>query len=78
MLILNVVLWPHGNSDKAEEIGHIRIINDGTASDGSGDSPIGNYIIADKLVKLGRVEGHKRADGFWPLVKRAIEVANGK
>ena len=78
MLVVKVEIWPHGNEVKAEEIGYLRIINDGMASDGSGDSPIGNYIIADKLVKLGRVEGHKRDDGFWPLVKRAIEVANGK
>lgn len=79
MLEVSVILCAHG---RRKTIATMTIQNDGTASDGSGDSPFGNYdVIAGWTYKDGRsrsaearVEGFERRKSCWALVQHALEA----
>lgn len=45
MLRVTIELLPHGSEARKSHLGTVLIANDGTASDGSGDAPRGNYVV---------------------------------
>ena len=69
MIDVNVILKPHGIDSLAEQIAEMTIVNDMTHED---RPEYGNYRIKidDKDF---RVTDHKRSDGIWPLVGKAIQ-----
>lgn len=60
MLRITVELVPHGDESRKRIIGVGEIVNDGTASDGSGDSSMGNYVA-----KLFKSPEFSTAEGVW-------------
>jgi hypothetical protein len=81
MLIVRIELHS-SRTGKSTEIGRMAITNDGTASDGSGDAPRGNYVV--ELMRRGRpstVQRRARVEDFprrsasvWALVRRALNA----
>ena len=60
-------------------LGYITLTNDGTASDGSGDAPIGNYTVAQydargKCLVDTHLEGFQRRQGWRALLRKALEA----
>ena len=80
MIVVDVILHP-SSGDRPSCLGTLVITNDGTASDGSGDSPFGNYrVVADwdhrgkpKHVET-RVEDFDRRKSALALLQRALEA----
>ena len=79
-LEIRVFLRPATGGEE-RQIAGMTITNDGTASDGSGDSEFGNYAVKSwwvsrngALTKLlpGRVEGFPRKKPVWDLIWLAI------
>jgi hypothetical protein len=65
MLVVKIELWPHGQEDKAKEIGRMRIANI------KGDRDIADYqVVMDG--QQGQVLGHARSLPVWCLVNRAL------
>ena len=67
MIVVRVELWPKGWEGKPpHELMHMHITNDGTASDGTGDSKRGNYSFellrkgSKEVLRTGRVEDFPR------------------
>lgn len=69
MVEVKVNIVPFGFKDLKKEIGSMKIINDGTHKK---RPEYGNYVIKidDKEIKI---TDHKRSDGIWVLIKRALE-----
>lgn len=83
MIVAKLELWPNGIADKAEDLGTLKISNDGT-----GDPDTGNYqcviMKGKKYSNRGgiwrecRVEGFPRRSpraGPWDLVRAALNRA---
>ncbi len=90
MIVVRVEIWPKGQSLKARELMCMHITNDGTLSDGSGDSKRGNYRVqlfrkgCDNVFRTGHVENYpRRSYHVGRLIYRALascfpeEVRNG-
>ncbi len=66
MIVVRVELWPGGRASKSRELMRMHITNDGTASDGTGDSSRGNYYVdlfrkgSHRVQRIGRVEDFPR------------------
>lgn len=81
MIYVRVMLKDANCAGPVRELAAVAITNDGSASDGSGDSPTGNYnVVASWEYKDGRKrEGSARVEGFdrkksaLALVQLAIE-----
>lgn len=76
MIELHAILNPHGLDFGSEQIGEMRIIND---LSNERRPEYGNYRIewwghngGEKFEKKIKVKNHKRTDGFWLLVARAL------
>ncbi len=65
-LRIKMDLCSGGDWDHPDHIGTLLIANDGT-----GDPQVGNYNIV-RGEKRWRVEGHRRAEGAWELLRLAI------
>jgi len=80
MLEVKVILHD-ANGGERKEVATMYITKDGTASDGSGDAPFGNYnAIVSWTYKDGRsrsvetrVEGFERRKSAWALVQTVLE-----
>ena len=80
MIVIRVELWPGGWPGNARELMRMHIINDGTASDGSGNSPRGNYRVAlfrkgsqTKIFRTGAVKNYpRRSYHIGRLILRAL------
>ncbi len=80
MIVVRVELWPKGWKGKPpHELMRMHITNDGTASDGSGDSPRGNYRVelfrkgCKTILRTGHVEDFpRRSYHVGRLVLRAL------
>lgn len=73
MIVVKIELWPGGNADRAEEIGRAALAN---ISDLDRVSDYVAVAVDDKGTDaLMLIEGHKRADGFWPLLARIFAAA---
>jgi hypothetical protein len=84
MIRVTVELLPHGIESQKRVLGTAIIANDGTASDGSGNSEFGNYNVrlltgdppiarhAGRLWRSGRVEGFRRSASPWSLIALAL------
>lgn len=78
MIVIKVEIWPFGDEKKGREIGRLHIVNDGTQT----GTDIGDYDVfaghpethRDDAFEQARVEGHQRAKGIWPLLKRAVNA----
>lgn len=75
MLVVTVSVWPGGEFDRAEEVARLGFANT------TGNAEYANY---DFVALLGKGEGeavirseinaHERAQGWVPLVRRAMTV----
>ncbi len=82
MLVIKLGIRPGGNPDLAREIGSIKVSN---VSD---LAPVSDYevsfdrgVVRDQKVlrwKKYRLNGHRRSDGAWELVRRAMELLKEK
>lgn len=85
MIVVRIEIWPRGDETKKRLLGVVTIVNDGTASDGTGNSKYGNYDVrlshAGKfrmkkgIWKKGRVEHHLRKLSPYHLVCKALQAA---
>lgn len=81
MILVTVDLIPHGNEAAKTTLHTIHIVNDGTGSDGSGDSEIGHYdvvlytggVLAHSGARVGHHRRHQR-NGTLRLVERALSA----
>lgn len=81
MLEVKVIFRPASRRGE-EQVASVTIVNDGSASDGSGDSPFGNYnVIASWRYKDGRtrsaearVEGFERRKSALALLQQALDA----
>jgi len=88
MLVVKIELWPRGDASRRRVIGRMTITNDGTASDGTGDSQFGNYnvnlghsgIHADRFgsYRQGKVTNFRRSLSPYHLVARALSACKIK
>lgn len=75
MLVVTVEIWPGGGLKGRKDLGYLVIGNDGTGTSESGSYLAGfvddpeNFVSIEKFKKL---KDHKRSDGFWPLVNKAL------
>lgn len=72
MLEVTVRLLPFGDPARAQVLGTMLIVNDGT-----GDAERANYLytVVDATDEHeGRVTGHHRRTGFWNLVRICLEA----
>ena len=67
---MRVELWPGGDESRAREIGRACIANVSQLTH------VSNYVVVaadeDGVGPARLVRGHRRDDGFWPLVSRAL------
>ena len=86
MVVVRIEIWPRGDYTKRRLLGVCQIINDGTISDGTGNSKHGNYDVelshAGKYLakkkgawKSGKVEHHLRKLSPYHLVYKALKAA---
>lgn len=79
MLVIKVELWPHGDSERREEIAQMIIANDGT-----GTSSTGNYfghtfrkgsaMKKENVIHSGTVKDYPRQRlHVWNLVARMLK-----
>ena len=81
MLLVSVVLRD-ANGGRPKELAAVTITNDGSASDGSGNSPFGNYDVRaswqypDGRTRAAeaRVEGFERRKSALALLQHALEA----
>lgn len=72
MIVVTVERWddPHGHG--RTPLGRIKITNDST-----GTEEVGNYEVSvatkGKTTQHLRIEGHRRAGGFWLLAMEALK-----
>lgn len=69
MIRVTIDFIPYGDESRAEELGHIEIINDGT-----GTQEVGNYFVRINGADLA-IGSHERAGGWLPLVEQAVRSA---
>lgn len=67
-MIAAITLLPNGDAGRAEAIGLINIAN---VSD---LAPVSDYKVWDEYGNEAMVIGHRRSDGWLPLVARACEA----
>jgi hypothetical protein len=80
MLVLRLELWPHGDPTKAQTLGILHVINDGT-----GDVKKGNYNIRawgkrlnGKPWKTGHINNWPRLRYHgWHLIKECLNSILG-
>lgn len=60
-----VQIVPFGDEERVREIGRLDISN--TTYVGTSENEYGN--VCDYVVR-----GHRRSDGFWPLVRKALDA----
>ncbi|GAA2146519.1 hypothetical protein GCM10009844_22690 [Nocardioides koreensis] len=74
MLVVKVELWPGGDGARRREIGRLCLANISNLADTS------RYlaVLWDDNGEVSSVvlRGHRRADGFWPLLARAARSHN--
>ena len=70
---MTIQIFPHGDKTKAEIIGEANIINTLT---NRRRPEFGDYEVEvfshSKPMKF-KLRNHRRADGFWPLIKQIAE-----
>lgn len=69
MLIGTLTVHPGGDASRAHQIGRLEIANVSQLADVSDYSVM---MVEPERVRMVEVRGHRRADGAWPLVRRAI------
>jgi len=75
-ITLTIDLEPGGRRDLRRRISrHVVFV----ANDGSGNEELGNYLVAVQDPRrgapiIGRLRGHRRSRGAFPLVARALAV----
>lgn len=76
MISIDISLWPHGFADKAQNLGRIHIINDG-----SGTATRGNYRIilykkgSNAVWRSGEVKNFPRKRlGSYDLLLRGLKA----
>ena len=71
MLVIKVELWPYGRRALARELGRIGVAN-------ARGHEVCDYVavLSDDTGRraTAMVLGHRRSDGFWPLVVRAAAI----
>lgn len=75
MLRVTVERVPYGDETRAERLGTLRIVNDGT-----GGAEVGNYDVElddQNGAATGRVDLYPRGWGAWPLIIASIEACIG-
>lgn len=71
MLVVRVELWPGGRQLGSRELGRAGIANVSELADRS------DYLVVRldaSGTNQGVVRGHRRTDGFWPLVSRSAST----
>lgn len=72
MLVIRVELWRDPRAKEKETLGVVKIANDQT-----GTEEVGNYEITvqttGKATRTFRLEGHRRAGGFWLLALQVLQ-----
>lgn len=86
--MIRVEVWYEpAQGTRRQLVGEVKVTNDGSASDGSGDSPTGNYRVEAGWLprdetrwkrKLGRVENFTRQQGVLVLLRQALLDLGGK
>lgn len=78
MLVVKVEIWPGGSKENGYEVGRLSAANISDCAD------VSSYEIglSDRQELVGgmptvefQVDGHHRADGFWPLIHKALAKA---
>ena len=82
MVVVKIELWPHGNEEKAREIGRAEIWNDGTGNEKHSNYGVnllhsGIYFGKPGIWKKGYVEKHYRKQSPYHLVVKALKSALG-
>jgi hypothetical protein len=78
MLVVKVEIWPGGSQEDGREIGPMSAANISNCADVSsyeielsdGQGPLGGMPTVEF-----QVDGHRRGDGFWPLIHKALTKA---
>ena len=58
---------------KTTVVADLSIVNDRL-----GDHDIGNYRLSNHGEYIAPIKGHMRSKGFWPLVRRALNIAEAE
>lgn len=86
--MIRVEVWYEAaTSTRRELVGEVKVTNDGSASDGSGDSPMGNYQVDARWLPRGkkrwkkvstRIENFARHHGVLVLLRQAFLELSGR
>jgi hypothetical protein len=68
MIRVTVEILPFGDKKYKRTLGVMYIANDA-----SGDESVGNYDVYIEGKTAGKVKGHRRPQGFWKLIRSALE-----
>jgi hypothetical protein len=70
MLVVTIEVWGGGNPRNKRHVSTMTIVNE------SGLADLSDYDVWCDGEQVGRVVGHRRADGAWTLVRRALRLKN--
>ena len=73
MLYVRVELWPGGDSRQAQVLGAMTIASQSDLAEVNDYSVVKRDAVEDQT-SWHTVRGHRRGQGFWALVSKAIEV----
>jgi hypothetical protein len=86
--VIRVEVWYEpAQGTRRQLVGEVKVTNDGSASDGSGDSPTGNYRVEAGWLprgetrwerKFARVENFARRHGVLVLLRQALLGLEGR
>lgn len=69
MLVIKVEIWPSGNERAARELGKVGLANASRLAE------LSDYLLVrfddTGSTEAGKLEQHRRGDGFWPLLAAA-------
>jgi hypothetical protein len=79
MLRIKIELVPFGIESGVRSLGEMKIVNDGTGGNATGNYNVTLFNKAGKKWKTGRVEGFKRREyTAWRLLHLALNALFGK
>jgi hypothetical protein len=80
MIVCRLEVWPHGEHLRAETVGVVEIVNDGTGSSESGHYNVNIYSPPEPgerstVWKHGRVENFPRLEaGYYELLFQSLQA----
>lgn len=80
MLIVKVEMWPFGSEENAYEIGRLSAANISECNGVSSyEVRLSETVEQDerKPILEFQVHDHRRSDGAWPLIQKALNTAIG-